>query len=263
MRLTVHFHDDRPEAQPSLKLIPSSEVVSHPKIRAAIAAYEEARADELERRRAHVEAQQELPAAEYRDEVALADAKAAKKADPGDKHRQVQLTAIAEAKRQHGAAKVTLERAVAGVVEAFDAHGDEYEVQIQEERAKLRQAMGAALDTWAELHRQLQRTAANLAIGDGFARPSDAFLASIAGPGGVVPVRDVLERLRGLGAPPEQKAVQAVEHRLHPGQTPRPKETADRRHPGQTERPVLDPARRAERLARAEARRANEVAEAV
>jgi hypothetical protein len=246
---------DRVQADQVAKRIPPAELIGHQQIREAIERYEKAREDLNVKRRDETQAEQNLPEAEQLDALALADAQEQGAKDPGVKHRKRALDEIAEARRQHAAARITLERAVAGVSAAFEQSGDEYENQLHAEAEKLREAAGELLEGWERIHADLQRNAANLAIGSGFIRPVSSFLGSISGPGGVMPVTDALARLKALGAPPEPKPQQLYEHRRHPGQTSVLKETQDRRHPGQTETPV-DQQAHAEQRAVQEADRA-------
>ena len=55
--------------------VPPSGRIEHEELKAAVVSYEEARRLEHDARQTHVQAVQELPAAEYKDEVALADAR--------------------------------------------------------------------------------------------------------------------------------------------------------------------------------------------
>jgi hypothetical protein len=78
-----------------LKAIPSPDLVGdHKEIHGAIVEYEKALATEHEARRTAVQAEQDLGEADHLDALALADATAAGKKDPGDKNRQQQLAAI-------------------------------------------------------------------------------------------------------------------------------------------------------------------------
>ena len=135
--------NERPERQYDLNKIPAASTVSHPGIREAIESYEAARADELARRRDAIDAEQKLPEAEQLDAVALADAQAANRKDPGAKHRQQALDAIAETRRRHSAAKVTLGRAVSNVGHALDEFGGEWRAALEIERDELRATAGA------------------------------------------------------------------------------------------------------------------------
>ncbi len=217
MRLNAHYviADDpreqvNPERQPGLAKIPPAERIDHPEIKAAIVACDEAIKVELEARRAHTQAEQELPAAEYKDEVALADAQAAHRKDPGPINAEKHAALIADLKRRHGAAKITLQRAVERVVEAFEQHGDDWRATLEEERDAIREQMGRSLDEFSELHGQLQVTAANLAIGGSAARAPASFVATVRAPrvgdGNTLHVTDVIEHLRGLGEPQQTKA---------------------------------------------------------
>lgn len=209
MRLDVTFDiDERPEAQHQLKQIPPSSRVDHPKLKAAIVAYEEARKAEREARQTHVQLEQELPAAEYKDELALADARQHGKSDPGPKNAERHLKAIAEARRDAGARKITLARSIEGVVAAFEEHGETWRAALEDERDGLRGSMAELVDGWERLHRELQANSANrsIAVGGG-AQAASLFADAIKVPqiidGDMVKVADVLDGLRGLAAPQE------------------------------------------------------------
>ncbi len=89
--------DLRLEKRPALPRLPSSSQVTHKAIKQAVAAFEKARDAENEARRAFIQARQELDLARERDQQALADALAAKKADPGNVHERDQIALIDEA----------------------------------------------------------------------------------------------------------------------------------------------------------------------
>jgi hypothetical protein len=228
MRLDVTFEaDQRPEKQNQLRRIPPAEQVDHPELKAALTRYEEARAAERETRQTHVQLDQELPAAEYRDEVALADAREKGKPDPGSRNAERHQKGIAEAKRDWGARKIGLARAVEAVVSAFDQHGDDWEASLLEQRDQLREKMAAKLEEWTGLWKVLQVNTANRAVcrGSGTQSPS-LFSGSFRVPriqdGDVIQVADVLDGLRGLAAPqePNRSAVESLELGVEPSRHP-------------------------------------------
>lgn len=217
MRLNAHYviaDDPReqviPERQPGLAKIPPAERISHPEIRAAIAAFDEAIKVEHEARRTHTQAEQELPAAEFKDEQALADAQSAHRKDPGAVNAEKQAALIRDLKRKHGAAKITLQRAVLAVKEAFEQHGDDWRATLEAERDAIREQMSRSLDEFSELHRRLQVTSANLAIGGSAARAPASFVATVRAPrtgdGNTLHVAEIVEHLKQLGAPQQTKA---------------------------------------------------------
>jgi hypothetical protein len=227
MRLNAVYDPEvRPEAQMSLKAIPSAGRVDHPELKAALGAYEKAREAEQESRRAHTQAEQELPAAEYNDEVALADAREKRKADPGPVNAERQQKAIAEAKRDWGARKIAVGRAVEAVVTAFEEHGDAWVASLDDQRNEIRKAMAVKLDEWSGLWARLQVNVANRAAVEGRVAQSPAVFASsfrvpLVRDGSVIEVADVLDGLRGLGAPTEPE----------PEAKPEPRHTPPSRHP--------------------------------
>jgi hypothetical protein len=225
MRLDVVFDPDvRPEAQHHLRLIPPSAQVDHAELKSALEHYEQALQGEHEARRTHVQLDLELPAAEYKDEVALADAREKGKPDPGPKNAEQHLKAIAEAKRDWGARKIALGRAVERATEAFSQRGDEWEVSLLDERDKLRGVMSELLDGWTRLWGELQRNTANRALARGSAtyQSPSVFASSFRVPrvhdGSVIQVADVIEGLRSLAAP--QEANQSAVENLEPGAEP-------------------------------------------
>jgi hypothetical protein len=219
MRLNDLAYDPQqtPEAQHQLRQIPPAERVDHPELKAALEHYEQAKADEHTKRRDAIQAEQDLPDAERLDALALADAQAEGKRDPGGKHRTKALDAIAEARRQHAASVITLQRAVEAVVIAFRQYGSEWEASLDKERDQLRSQMAEALDRWAGLHVKLQANSANRAIPRGSATQSPSLYAdSIKVPvrdGDVIYVADVTEALRDLAKPqdPNKQAVENLE----------------------------------------------------
>jgi hypothetical protein len=212
MRLNVHFDPDmRPESQHQLRLIPASTRVNQPEIKAALVAYEKAREAEHEARLAHVQAEQELPAAEFKDEQALADAQAvAGKKDPGPVHADKQRALIRDLKRKHGAARITLQRTVATIGDVFDEHGDAHEAQLQQQGDELRGRIASHLDGFSSAWTELQQNRAALAVGSHSGHlPPSMYAASIPAPraqdGGVIAVSEVVELLRKLGEPREPR----------------------------------------------------------
>lgn len=204
--------------------IPPAELVDHhPEIKAAIENYEAARDRELELRRAATQAEQELGRAEHLDSIALADAMERSAKDPGERHREAQLKVIADARRQHKASAIVLERAVDRVRAAFEEHGDEYEHSLHEEYETLREAMCAQLDSYADLLRQLRRNVSALRIAGGPVPSLDrVFFVGQKRPNGEdlwLSPEELLEKLRELGAGSEP-APRGSEHRLAPFQTP-------------------------------------------
>jgi len=198
--------------------VPSSETIDHPKIKAALAAYEVARADELAKRQDYVQAEQELGAARSKDQQALADALAAGKADPGNKAERKQLALIDESRRHYGASTLLLGQAVTAVQDAFAEHLAEWERQLEAERDELRAEAAKVLDEFERVWGGLQRNAAGRAIcrGDHMQSPSlflDSFRAPTVRDGDVVFVADVLGGLRSLAAPqtPSKSAVQNLQ----------------------------------------------------
>ena len=192
------------------RAIPPADRVDHPAIRAAIETYEAARAAELEARQMFVQAEQELPAAQYRDEVSLATARERGRKDPGPVEEDKQLVLIREARRQHGAAWVTLTRSVAKVREAFAKHQADWEASLVEERDRDRASFAALLDEVEAVWHRLQANASNRSIAAG--RPTQSpslFASSLKVPaihdGDVVHVVDVLAGLRDLAKPEEPK----------------------------------------------------------
>lgn len=219
MRLDTSYDPTQiPERQHHLRLLPSSEQVDHPELKDALQHYEQSRAQELSKRRDATAAEQALPDAENADALALADAQAQGAKDPGDKHRQKALSKIAEGRRQHAAAKITLARSLAAVATALDKHCDEWQAALVDERDQLRGAMGELLDGWERLWGQLQRNSANraLARGSGSQSPSlfaSSFSVPIVRDGSMIQVADVLSGLRDLAKPerPKSGAVENVE----------------------------------------------------
>jgi hypothetical protein len=203
----VYDPEQRPEAQHHLRAIPPSSRVDHPMLNTALVEYEKARAAEHEGRLAHVQAEQEVPAAEWKDEEALADALAAGRKDPGPKHADAHRLVVQEAKRRHGAAKITLQRAVENVSNVFGQHGDEWQQTLESERDAVREQLGRAIDEVTEQWTALQLNASNRALmsSQGGAQDPSVYAASFRAPmvrdGNVVQVADVLEGLRQLAAP--------------------------------------------------------------
>ncbi len=198
------------------RVIPPSGRVDHEPLKVAIVTYEEARRAEHEARQAHVQLLQELPAAEYKDEVGLADAREHGKADPGPKNAERHRKAIAEAKRDWGASKVTLARAVEAVTEAFAEHGEEWSAELEVERAELRAEVGELLDGVEAVWRKLQRNAAARVVArGGHAQDPSVFTNSFRVPrvkdGSVVDVVDVLAALRDLARPDAAQRPLAVQ----------------------------------------------------
>ncbi len=288
----VYNPAERPERQHELNKIPPSPTVSHPGIRQTIEAYEKARAYELARRQDFDQAEIELPAAQYRDEQALAAAKSAKNADPGPVEEEKQLSLIRECRRQHGAAKILLAEAVTNVGQAFAQHGDEWRADLERERDELRGAASKALDSFEQVWAKLEVNSSARAVARGGPAQSPAlFTASFRAPrvrdGNVVEVADVLAGLRSL-AKPEAPNTQAVEN-LAPGVEPTrhqplrapyassggSTQTLGRRVPEERVREwqerdeaearargaALTPDRRAERQARGDARKSSREAE--
>jgi len=199
--------NERAEAQHQLKRIPQNTRVDHPELKTALKQYEQARADEHETRLAHVQAEQELPAAQYRDEQALAASKSAKKPDKGPVEEEKQLALIRETRRQHGAAKILLESAVSKVVEAFSEHGVEYEESLLTHRDELRDVLSDLLAGVEKVWGELQTVVANLAIGTGSQAPVSAYVTGMKISrildGDVIQIVDVLQGLRDLAKPVE------------------------------------------------------------
>lgn len=256
MELHVHFDAAiEPRKQQGLKAIPSSTIVDHAEIKTAIEQYEVRLAEEHDARLAAVQAEQDLGEADHLDAVALADAIAADKKDPGDRNRQKQLVAIQDARRRHQATVVLLQRAVEGVVAAFAEHGASYEAELREQRESIREQIGHALDEVGGLIELLRRNSACLQIGgvqDRLLRP-DVFLTGVEVPRGreALSPEELIEKLRALGAPTQAKA--QVQHRRAP-HNPLPNVEAElQRDP---EASVLTAQRRAERMARRSSRAA-------
>jgi hypothetical protein len=253
MRLDISFDPGlKPESQQhQLCRIPPAGQIEHPAIRAALERYEQARKAEHETRQIHTQLELELPAAEYRDEVALADAREKGKPDPGPKIADRHRAAMAEAKRDWGARKIALTRAIEAVQEAFEAHGDEYEASLVAERDQLRDLMAAKVDGLTAIWHRLQVNTVGRAVARGTytGQKATLYANSFRAPrihdGDVVLVADALEGLRGLAAP--QEPAGATEN-LPLGTDP-------------TRAPRLSDERRAERMNRAESRRAQREAE--
>jgi hypothetical protein len=225
MRLNELTFDPQqtPEAQHQLRQVPPAERVDHPKLKAALESYERARKAEHEARLTHVQLEQELPAAEWKDEEALANAREKRAKDPGPVNADRHRAAIAEAKRDWGARKIALARSIEAVREAWATWGDEFEASLLKERDKLRGAMGELLDGWQRLHVELQRNAANRAIARGSASQSVTLFAdSIKVPqvrdGDVIFVADAVAGLRDLAKPqaPNDRAVENLEQGAEP-----------------------------------------------
>lgn len=211
--------DERPETQAALRNIPPSSQVSHPGLKLALVAYEKAIVEEREARQLHVQLEQELPASEYQDELALADAREKGKPDTGAKNAERALKAIAEAKRDAGARRIALQRAVEAVVAAGQEFGPAYETTLIEERDSLRSVISELLDGFERSWRALQVNASNRAIARGSSvtqKPeffADSFRAPMIRDHDVVSVADVLAGLRGLAAPEKPKEAEPVQHR--------------------------------------------------
>jgi hypothetical protein len=218
MRLDVTYDPTAtPESQHTLKRIPPSGRVDHPDLKSSIERYEKARTDEREARLTFQQLEIELPAAEYQDELALADAREQGKPDPGPKNADRQRKAIAEAKRQAGARKIELARTVEGVTQAFVEHGDEWEASLLDESETLRGAMSDLLSGWEKMYVELQSNLANRAIGVGMGHKDPAvFARGFKVPrvmdGDVVDVGDAIRGLRDLAKPepPKENVVENV-----------------------------------------------------
>lgn len=216
MRLDVHYRmDDNPNgrdpgARPELNVIPSPDQVDHPEIKASILAFSEARAAETDARRAHAQAELELPAAEFKDEQALADALAAKRKDPGPVHAEKQLALIRDLKRKHGAAKIALARAVDGVREGFDEYGDEWESALEERRDAICDQMSKALDEFSEMFGQLERNYQTRSIGSGRGRGQfRQTTQDIRRPNGTpMSVTEIVDALKKVQEPARPKPVE-------------------------------------------------------
>jgi hypothetical protein len=249
MDLHVSFNAaEAPHRQQQLKSIPAAALVDHPAIKSAIEKYEKALADEHEARLTAVQTEQDLGEADQLDALALADAIAAGKKDPGDKNRQQQLAAIQETRRHHQASVILLQRAVEGVSGGFAEHGQEYEEDLREAREALREQMGRALDEFAGLLGLLRRNSAALRIGqDANLRGPRAFLSAVTLPQReFLSPEEILEKLRVLGAPPKPKEP-GVQHRRAPHQTPAVEIEPEDGRPSSK----LSAARRQERMQRA------------
>jgi hypothetical protein len=230
MKLNLRFDpSETPERQPQLRIIPPAVLVDHPEIGAKLGRYEQAIADEREARDAYSAAEEGLPAARRADQVALADARETGGKDPGAANEKKQQAALADAERQLGASRVMLERAVQGIVDAFDEHGDAYESALRQERERTRAMMSDLLDQWLELHGDLQRNEVALNIGQVHVsgrfgvRPAQVQkLTHVAASGGNPPIQiaAVMDALRNVGAEPEPEPErEPANHRRHPGQS--------------------------------------------
>jgi len=201
--------NDRPAAQMSLKKIPLAARVDHPKLKITLAAYEAARIAEHDARLTHVQLEQELPASEHADEVALADAREKGKKDPGPIAADRARRAVSEAKRDHGARMIALERSVQNVVQSFEDHGADYEAHLTFQRDDLRGVLADLLAGVDRVVGELRVTVANLALGSGSQAPTSAYCTAIKVPrvmdGDVVAVADVLQGLRDLAAPADKE----------------------------------------------------------
>ena len=138
--------------------------------------------------------------------MALADAQAANRKDPGAKHRTAALDGIAEARRQHAAAKIQLSRAVDAVAVAFERHGEEWATDLERERDELRAEAAEHLDGFEASWRKLQRnTSSRLIARGGRTQEPSVVTSSLRVPlvrdGGIIAVADVLAGLRELGQP--------------------------------------------------------------
>lgn len=226
MRLDVTYDpEQRPEAQHGLKQIPPSDRVDHPDLKGGLERYEAARKVEHETRLTHSQLEIERDAAAHADEVALADSQERGTKDPGAKNLEKHDRLQAEARRQHGAAKITLARAVDGVVDAFAEHGAEWEASLLEECTQIRGTMDDLLTGWERLHGDLQRNTANRAVARGNLTRDPQFYAEsfkvpLVHDGDVVRVGDVLAGLRGLARPEEPKSSPTPVQHVPPAQQP-------------------------------------------
>jgi hypothetical protein len=206
---------ERAERQHELNTIPASGIVDQRELKAALVAYETAKADERAARLTAEVAEQGLPESEYADALALADAQAAGEKDPGAKNRTKALNAIAEARRQHAASKITLARAVDAVTDSFNEHAAGWESELEAERDQLRSTAGELLDGWERVWRMIQRNAAcrSMAKGSRVGASPASFASRFKVPqildGDVIQVEDVLAGLRDL-AKPEQPRTDIV-----------------------------------------------------
>jgi hypothetical protein len=188
--------------------LPPADRVDHPEIKAAIIACNRAIDAERTTRQDHVQAELELPASEFKDEQALADAQAAGKKDPGPVHADKHRALIRDLKRRHGAAKITRNRAQAAVTAAFEEHGDEWEARLNEQHDALREQISHTLDEFQALHQQLVANNANREVGTpATERVPEQRVESfgVAPNTHVLPVAEVVARLRALGEPKQPK----------------------------------------------------------
>lgn len=265
----------------AINAIPSSSamVESAPEqIRTAVRAFEAARDHELTTRETLRAADgDDLERARQLDVQALADALRDGKPDPGSKHETEAEERLKDARRRHGAAVLQLQRAIDDVATAFQAHGPEWLLDVEESRDQLRAALQNQLDGVEQTWHQLRENAALRHLARHGRMPNAAAYLSYVtklppwkgGEEGVLDVAAMLHALRELAKPAEapREAI-PQQHRPPAQQVPGAGSVAaqslgPRRDPeivrawqerDEAETPQAH-ARRAERMARAGARR--------
>jgi hypothetical protein len=175
-------------------------------------------------------------ASKLQDAAATAEAWEKGTNDPGSRYADRAAKALADAQRTWSASRIALDKARAGVVTAFDEHGDELEAKLRDELAQTADASSERLDGWLRLHGQMCRVARLLNIEDPFgagaqraadllgARPKwlphvVSVKVPCIGDGDVLHVADVVESLRQLGRERKAEVPNPAAHQLKPAES--------------------------------------------
>ncbi len=188
--------------------LPPVEAVEHELIRAAIDAYQSARASARDARKDLVRFERERESALQRDIEATADALSAGKRDPAGKHLAAFEAKLADLQRQVAALELLERRKVAELTTTFAEHRAEWQAELDRQLADVRIERDLALDAAEALHGKL----ATVYALRGFAREPQRYRGAQAyvrqmrmprvGDGDAVEVSGAFAALRNVGSEP-------------------------------------------------------------
>jgi hypothetical protein len=133
--------------------LPPSHLASDPTIKAAIDAYEDAKASYRQASSDAIHAQQRLrEEAVRRDADALADAIERGKADPGQQHTREIDEQIEDLQRRGEASRIVMERRLTELRDVLADESDEWVASLATRRAEAAEALHSAIDTVTEAY---------------------------------------------------------------------------------------------------------------
>jgi hypothetical protein len=231
------------DPKPQRTQLPVYTEIDQEQIRDAAGAWDAAKTALDEAKKAHAQAEMELPASEWRDAEIVAEARAAGKPEPTKRaHTSKHEQRIGDLAHELKVATLTEQRTFDGLQAALDEHQEEWAESIECDVQSLNDEWADAINTLVEIHARRSAALAIKAMVVGGEQPGVGALGFKSGQirgidfaqgagrqTGYVPTGDVLAGLADLGMPEPVVETAPVEHAppVRPGGSPLTRDHAD------------------------------------